>query len=389
MQNQTNSTTAELFWTTYESPSFNSTKRVGFTIVANDTRQRYYVIDLSATASWTGALKQLRFDPTIAGAGTVKVDFIKITGAYLSILAKIPGTIEAENFNRGGQGNAYNDATPTSNSGNQYRTTEGVDISIHPQQATNYVLGWTVAGEWLEYVIEVEKETYYSIQAHVSAPTATARIAVELNGELISPEIQIPNTGAYTTYKAIEVITNKKIAIGTHVLRIHVNSAGFNIDKIVFSDAVKTQTISLQKGWNLISTNVDVQDSAIEKIFAGLDVQMVKNTNGFWKKGQISAFNSLKTITPGNGYLVYMNTAGTITISGIPCTGELLFAPTGWQLIGYPCTGESLFAPTPISNYFNTSNCQTIKNFDGFWVPNGTSNSLQNLEPGKGYWLKK
>ncbi|HPH17024.1 MAG TPA: cadherin domain-containing protein, partial [Bacteroidales bacterium] len=137
MQNQTNSTTAELFWTTYESPSFNSTKRVGFTIVANDTRQRYYVIDLSATASWTGALKQLRFDPTIAGAGTVKVDFIKITGAYLSILAKIPGTIEAENFNRGGQGNAYNDATPTSNSGNQYRTTEGVDISIHPQQATN------------------------------------------------------------------------------------------------------------------------------------------------------------------------------------------------------------------------------------------------------------
>lgn len=153
-----------------------------------------------------------------------------------------------------------------------------------------------------------------------------------------------------------------------------------------------TQTIALQKGWNLISISVVDTDGRypINHVFSGKDVKIVKNADGFWKPNQPDAFNSIQTIEPGKGYLVNMNTAGTITISGIPYTGELLFAPTGWQLIGYPCTGvgESLFAPRPISNYFNTTNCQIIKNFDGFWVPNGTMNSIQNFEVGKGYFVK-
>ncbi len=146
-----------------------------------------------------------------------------------------------------------------------------------------------------------------------------------------------------------------------------------------------TQTISLKKGWNLISTNLQLQDSTIETVFAGLDVLMVKDANGFWKKGQNTALNSLKTITPGKGYLVNMNAAGTLSITGIPSTSVLQYAPTlGWQLIGSPFQ-----TTTPFSNYFTISNCQTIKNFDGFWQPNGTVNSITNLESGKGYFLKK
>ncbi|HPM13270.1 MAG TPA: hypothetical protein PK734_07255 [Bacteroidales bacterium] len=211
---------------------------------------------------------------------------------------------------------------------------------------------------------------------------------------MYAPEIVIPNTGAYTTYQAVNVVTNKKLAIGTHVIRIQANTAGFNIDKLICNDAVQTQTIALAKGWNLISVSVieTANDgNAIHRIFTGKDVKIVKNADGFWKPNQPNQFNSLQTLEPGNGYLVYMNTAGTITISGIPCTGEILFAPTGWQLIGYPCTGvgELLFAPTPISNYFNTTNCKMIKNFDGFWVPFGTTNSIQNFEQGKGYWMKR
>jgi hypothetical protein len=250
MQNLTGSSTAELFWSTYESTSINSAKRIGFPIVANDTIQRYYIIDMSANTNWTGSLKQLRLDPTIASSGTVHLDFLKLTGAYPSVAAIIPGTIEAENFNYGGQGNAYFETTPASNSGNRFRTNEGVDITVHPQEPDNYVVGWTAAGEWLEYIVRVEQETYYSITANVSSPSSTARIAIELNGEQIAPEIPVPNTGAFNTYEPVEVITSKKLAIGTHVLRIHANTGSFNIDKLVFADAVKTQEIALQKGWN-------------------------------------------------------------------------------------------------------------------------------------------
>jgi hypothetical protein len=398
MQNQTGASTAELFWTTTTDGAFNGTKRVGIPIVPNDTKQRYYIVDMSTNPHWTGLLKQLRLDPTIASSGTVHLDFLKLTGAYPSVAAIIPGTIEAENFNRGGQGNGYNDATPTSNSGNQYRTNEGVDMTAHTQQATNYVIGWTAAGEWLEYIVRVEQETYYSITANVSSPSSTARIAIELNGEQIAPEIPVPNTGSFNTYEPVEVITSKKLAIGTHVLRIHANTGSFNIDKLVFADAVKTQEIALQKGWNLISVNV-LPDCAgaqpcasmeIQTIFAGLDVQEIKTMNHFWRKDQPDFLNSLQSIAAGQGYLVKMNTAGILTIIGTPLTinNLPLTINDGWNLIGYP-SGETSLAPAPFSNYFNATNAQIIKSFDGFWVPNGTLNSIENFEVGKGYFIKK
>lgn len=150
-----------------------------------------------------------------------------------------------------------------------------------------------------------------------------------------------------------------------------------------------TQTISLQTGWNLISYNVIPADSTIATIFNGKDVQEIKNADGFWSKNNVSQLQSLIKILPGKGYLVKMNAATTIQITGTPCTDVLPFAPTGWQLIGYPCTGILPIAPTPISNYFNATNSIIIKNFDGFWEPNGGANSITNFEPGKGYYLKK
>ncbi|MCK9561527.1 MAG: RICIN domain-containing protein [Bacteroidales bacterium] len=151
-----------------------------------------------------------------------------------------------------------------------------------------------------------------------------------------------------------------------------------------------SQSISLHKGWNLISTHIHVQDSSIDQMFATLNVQMIKNEDGFWNKYQDAAFNSLKTITAGKGYLVYIEESNTLFLTGTPIqAADISSAAHGWQLIGYPAQGNLNFAPIPISDYFNSQNCHTIKNFDGFWLPNGTHNSLHNFEPGKGYFIKQ
>nr|HPM12772.1 hypothetical protein [Bacteroidales bacterium] len=172
-----------------------------------------------------------------------------------------------------------------------------------------------------------------------------------------------------------------------------------NIQVIIIQSEI-TQTIQLEQGWNLISINVQPTTSTcvdgvgnsvhcISSVVGTSPIHMIKNANGFWKQGQPDALQSLQYIEPGKGYLMYANTAGSITISGIPCTGGIQYAPTtGWQLIGYPCTGASIVAPMPISNYFDATNCLIIKNFTGFWEPNGTLNSIQNFEPGKAYFYK-
>jgi xyloglucan-specific exo-beta-1,4-glucanase len=146
------------------------------------------------------------------------------------------------------------------------------------------------------------------------------------------------------------------------------------------------QTIALQKGWNLISTNLSPADSTISTLFKGLDVEEIKTMTSFWHKGQLADYNSLKSITAGEGYLVYMNVSGSLTVSGtqnLQGFKNLEGLNVGWSLIGCPYP-----APTPMAGIFGSKFLE-VKNFDGFWMPNGTANSIENMEPGKGYFIRK
>ncbi|MBK8806151.1 MAG: PKD domain-containing protein [Bacteroidales bacterium] len=148
---------------------------------------------------------------------------------------------------------------------------------------------------------------------------------------------------------------------------------------------VSKQTINLTKGWNILSTGRFPLDSTVKTIFAGLDVIEVKTMDAFWRTGLPEVFNSLKTIEVGKGYLVKMNTAGSLVIYGSTFNKTLkIYESNGkWQLIGCPTTNA-----TPFSQYYNQNNCSIIKNFDGFWNPTGSTNSLNTFELGQGYFIK-
>jgi hypothetical protein len=70
------------------------------------------------------------------------------TSAFVGALSSIPGTIQIEDFDTGGEGVAYHDTTST-NLGGQCRPTEGVDIAASATASNGYLVGWTVSSEWL------------------------------------------------------------------------------------------------------------------------------------------------------------------------------------------------------------------------------------------------
>jgi len=146
-----------------------------------------------------------------------------------------------------------------------------------------------------------------------------------------------------------------------------------------------TQTIDLKSGWNLISTNIIPSNSSIEAVFAGLDVDVIKNTDSFWIAGQDAAINSLNDITPGAAYLVKMNNKGTLNIAGKALQQPLkIKSGAGWQMLGCPYQSASVF-----ETHFTSETLEIIKNFEGFYEPGGTLNSISELEPGKGYFVKR
>ena len=114
------------------------------------------------------------------------------------------------------------------------------------------------------------------------------------------------------------------------------------------------------------------------------DVIEIKDSEAFWINEQDPITNSLTAISEGMGYFIKMNVTRDLTVTGPETKTGLPTMKTGWNLIGCPYQ-----TATPLSTLFTPTNASAVKNFEGFWMPNGSVNSIQNLEPGKGYFLKK
>lgn len=192
-----------------------------------------------ATVDSSGLVKAIGIGTAIIqvvslDGGLAALDTLSITGApFGGSAANIPGKIEAENYDNGGQGVAYNDADAVNNGG-QYRPTEGVDIEVCGEGG--YDVGWTAAGEWMNYTVNVNTAGVYTLQARVSSPNNGSHFHVELDGVNISGTINVPNTGSWQTYQTVSV-TTPGLAAGMKVMRIVIETAGFNINYISFVQA--------------------------------------------------------------------------------------------------------------------------------------------------------
>ena len=123
----------------------------------------------------------------------------------------LPGQIQAEDYDIGGQGVAYYDDTP-GNSGGAFRP-DDVDIEPTTDAGGGYDVGWIDPGEWLEYTVNVpDPSAIYSIKARV-ASTAAGQMRVRLDGTVLGT-IQIPNTGGWQNWQTV-TLTNVPLAGGS------------------------------------------------------------------------------------------------------------------------------------------------------------------------------
>ena len=65
----------------------------------------------------------------------------------------LPGQVQFENYDTGGNDVAYHDTT-SGNSGGKYRS-NNVDIATTTDSGGGYVVGWVQATEWLKYSVTV------------------------------------------------------------------------------------------------------------------------------------------------------------------------------------------------------------------------------------------
>ena len=143
---------------------------------------------------------------------------------------EIPGTIEAENFDIGGQNVSYYDSD-NSNNGGEYRPDDYVDIEKCSDTGEGYDVGWTVANEWLKYTVNVQSSGTYQVEARVASANSGGSFKVEVDGNDITGNISVPNSGGWQTWQSV-TSKNFQLSAGIHTIRIFIVSGNFNLNKI-------------------------------------------------------------------------------------------------------------------------------------------------------------
>lgn len=142
---------------------------------------------------------------------------------YTGTAIKVAGSvvIQAEEFDKGGEGIAYHDAE-AKNLGYSTMRADGVDVRT--TGALKAVTS-TKAGEWFEFTINVTKAGAYTIGSRVASAGLGGKFHIEIDGKNVTGTLAVPNTrgtSSFTTITSNEVT----LTAGQHVMRVAMNSVG-------------------------------------------------------------------------------------------------------------------------------------------------------------------
>jgi len=137
-----------------------------------------------------------------------------------------PGLIQAEHFDLGGAGVAYQDSTVSRIGSSSYRPGESVDMGAFATDQIN--IGHTRAGEWLEYTIRFTHPGTYHFETRFATNTG-GKIHFEIDAIDVTGPITLTRTNAWSNYKTASSKTFD-VAGGTHMIRLSLDSSLTNGD---------------------------------------------------------------------------------------------------------------------------------------------------------------
>jgi hypothetical protein len=214
----------------------------------------------TAPASGTGSATVRATNGSVSGTARVTVTQTPpVESPYGGVAWSIPGTIQAENYDNGGEGVAYHDLDSTNNGG-AYRT-DGVDIQPTSDTGGGYNVGWIQAGEWLKYTVNVATAGSYDLSLRLADTSTGGALHVEVDGVNVSGTLSVPNTGGWQTWTTITK-TGINLTAGQHIVKVSFDTNGSNgwvgnLNWFSFAPgAVKTA------GWGYVQTNAVNTSSA-------------------------------------------------------------------------------------------------------------------------------
>jgi chitinase len=138
------------------------------------------------------------------------------TATPTPVVFTVPGRVQAENYS------SYLNLGP----GNY-----GSNIEATTDVGGGYDVGWTVAGEWLDYSINVAVAGTYDVTLRTAVDSGSSQVELKLDGAALGPPLSLPMTGGWQNWANV-VLPGMAFTAGPHTLRVQVDTAGFNLNYI-------------------------------------------------------------------------------------------------------------------------------------------------------------
>ena len=165
---------------------------------------------------------------------TTKVTTTINSAPYGGIAWAIPGTIEAENYDEGGEGIAFHDqdATQLGATNGNFRAAEGVDVEQTGDVSGGYNIGWTSLTEWLRYSVNVATAGSYNlgIRYAIDGSNGAIDFSFGTGTDNVTGSVVAPPTGGWGTFNTVNATVQLKA--GPQVLTIN---PGTNINNYILT----------------------------------------------------------------------------------------------------------------------------------------------------------
>lgn len=223
--------------------------------------------------------------------------------------ANIEGTIEAENYDLGGEGVGYHDTEEenlaVTNGSVNYREDDGMDIEVGTT-VTN--VGYTNDDEWANYTVEVGESGNYDFEFIVASGSATGGKSIQLQlmdqntGEVsdLGQTGDFANTGGWSIYTGI-LIPGVSLTAGSNTLRLQYSGPDTNLDKVNVSLGVETPPIDGLK----IFSERDITNSNLGQIPVNNGSFVITTVNSGAFEGTTAYlyhFDPVNSGNTGNGF---------------------------------------------------------------------------------------
>ncbi len=233
---------------------------------------------------------------------------------YNNKAAEIPGFVQAENYDVGGNNITYHDLSPA-NEGGQYRY-DRVDIEECFDTGGGYNVGWISPGEWMEYSVDVKNSGQYIIEFRVAAISSGLKFSMTVDNSDITGIMKIPDTGDWQNWAS--VYSNPvHLEKGQHILRLNCIDGDMNFNYFKFTSVLDgIPVISSQSNFTEFPNPVND--------FLILNFQ---NTNDTSVK--IEIIDPTGKLVLNNVMKLDQNSSSTINVSGLMTGIYILKVTTG------------------------------------------------------------